>query len=77
MYTSTHTSEVLCERVMRGQCFTLLELSSTVAVPLSLSHPLTHTRWDTAGAERFRGVTTAYFRGAHGQNHTPLRPHLL
>ena len=21
--------------------------------------------WDTAGAERFRGVTTAYFRGAH------------
>lgn len=23
--------------------------------------------WDTAGAERFKGVTTAYFRGAHGQ----------
>ena len=43
MYTSTHTSEVLCERVMRGQCFTLLELSSTVAVLLSLSHTHTHT----------------------------------
>lgn len=22
--------------------------------------------WDTAGQERFRGITTAYFRGAHG-----------
>lgn len=23
-------------------------------------------RWDTAGAERFKGVTTNYFRGANG-----------
>ena len=23
-------------------------------------------RWDTAGAERFKGVTTTYFRGANG-----------
>lgn len=25
-------------------------------------------RWDTAGADRFKGVTTAYFRGAHGKD---------
>ena len=24
-------------------------------------------RWDTAGADRFKGVTTAYFRGAQGE----------
>ena len=24
-------------------------------------------RWDTAGAERFKGVTTTYFRGANGK----------
>ena len=28
--------------------------------------------WDTAGAERFKGVTTAYFRGAHGKNRMPF-----
>lgn len=27
-------------------------------------------RWDTAGADRFKGVTTAYFRGAHGKSST-------
>lgn len=27
----------------------------------------TRYRWDTAGAERFKGVTTSYFRGANGK----------
>lgn len=27
-------------------------------------------RWDTAGAERFKGVTTTYFRGANGMSTT-------
>ena len=32
-------------------------------------HTPHHTHsWDTAGAERFRGVTTAYFRGAQGRS---------
>jgi small GTP-binding protein len=30
-----------------------------------LGVPFSMQIWDTAGAERFRGVTTAYFRGAH------------
>lgn len=30
-----------------------------------LGVPFSMQIWDTAGAERFKGVTTAYFRGAH------------
>lgn len=30
------------------------------------SRALSHTQWDTAGLERFRAVTEAYFRGAGG-----------
>ena len=40
-------------------------------------HIRTHThtrvcRWDTAGADRFKGVTTAYFRGAHSKSDLPV-----
>jgi len=39
----------------------LPQLFSPCHAPHSIS-------WDTAGADRFKGVTTAYFRGAQGKH---------